>query len=415
MSSPATTERADPIKCTRPVTDRSVEDVLRQKATAVLVDSVNSQTLLYHGDVLHGSYLSLEAIACALKTDDQEVLYHAWVATHKIVNRYQRLKAQHPSIQFNPVTLALNQFFVEIGANEFDASPGPHITYIDPRKHCNAEALVAEAQRRFHLLKQRNLSEEEILISMPATEEALKATRILCKQGDGRINVNLFLVSSLLHAAACAEAGASTITIHVRPILEWFERRQGKRVFSDALEHPGVQSIQSILAYFKTNKIKTRIIGKEFRKASAAIMAEIAVLADFDAVCVSEYQLDRLKWNIARYDPSIDSYPTVVLRSKQARYPPNILDQDDRFMKNLSPESRGMIRDIMSPALERLSEDMDTIEAAIVREVKKQFRATSSPGASPTKNKEQVARRHKSQPQSPERSQKVQPLAGSDP
>jgi hypothetical protein len=52
-----------------------------------------------------------------------------------------------------------------------------------------------------------------------------------------------------------------------RQVLEWFERQRPKMEYQrDLLHHPGIETIQSIVAYFRRHKIQTRIIGTNYRR-----------------------------------------------------------------------------------------------------------------------------------------------------
>jgi len=117
---------------------------------------------------------------------------------------------------------------------------------------------------------------------IPATEAGIYATQQLQKDG---INVNLCYVTSLIHAVACAEAKAIAISVSVGPVrihrtiattplisgtklLEMYERRR-KTVYPDPSKHPGIETVQSILAYFKLHGIRTKVIGTRFRTVSS--------------------------------------------------------------------------------------------------------------------------------------------------
>jgi transaldolase len=47
-------------------------------------------------------------------------------------------------------------------------------------------------------------------------------------------------------------------------LLDWHERKQ-KTIFKDLMVHPGIEAIQSTLAYFRLHEIKTKVIGSGFR------------------------------------------------------------------------------------------------------------------------------------------------------
>ncbi|EAU83802.2 hypothetical protein CC1G_07537 [Coprinopsis cinerea okayama7 len=359
---------------THRVPPRSVKDLLDEHKTAVLVDSVDGrnaseypavyQTLLYHHDVLSGTLLSLEKIARSFDCEAGDASYHTWVACKKVVDQCNRQALRHPLGEVPPIVKeqSLERLTVEIGLAQRHTVAGPHITYLNPRIHDDVDAMIAEAQRRYKLLRLGGLSGDEVLLTIPSSEAGIQAARTLQK---ANINVNLYPVCTLMHAAACVEAGAAAITVNVGQVLGWFERGKGARAYPDAFAHPGVKSIQSILTYFRINDIKTRLIGQNFRK-----MAEIALLADFDAVAVSEYQLDRLQWNIARIAPPEEVPKEVLEKARQAKYPAGLLTDDGNFLKKLDHDSQNLIRSTLDPELERSSKAMDKIEDAVFREVK---------------------------------------------
>lgn len=116
---------------------------------------------------------------------------------------------------------------------------------------------------------------------IPATEAGIYATQQLQKDG---ININLCYVTGLIHAVACVEAKATAISVAVGPVstprtivnaslnpgtklLEMYERKR-KTVYPNPSKHPGIETIQSILAYFKLNGIRTKVIGTRFRTVS---------------------------------------------------------------------------------------------------------------------------------------------------
>jgi len=61
--------------------------------------------------------------------------------------------------------------------------------------------------------QENGIAKEKVVVSIPATEEGVHATRLLAKE-DG-ILVNLTIVAGMSHAAVCAEAGATWITFHI--------------------------------------------------------------------------------------------------------------------------------------------------------------------------------------------------------
>jgi transaldolase len=69
------------------------------------------------------------------------------------------------------------------------------------------------ARRLVQRFQENGVTKDKIVVSIPATEEGVHATRSLAKE-DG-ILVNLAMVAGMSHAAVCAEAGAAWITFHL--------------------------------------------------------------------------------------------------------------------------------------------------------------------------------------------------------
>ncbi|KIJ94100.1 hypothetical protein K443DRAFT_642765 [Laccaria amethystina LaAM-08-1] len=289
-----------------------------------------------------------------------EIAYHIWVAAKKTFEEWQR----GPS-GGNRHQRAMDQFLFELGMAVSKLVTGPHVTFVDPRKHEDTRAMIDHAKRLYKMFKAQGIRPEYIVFSVPATEAGIIAARELSTKYN--LNVNLYLVSSLIHAMACAEAEAAAVSIPIGQLLDWYERRRNT-VHIDLRIHPGIEAIQTILAYFRFNNIKTKLIGTDFRK-----FAEMGILGDFDAVCVSEYQIDKLRWSTVPTS-SGETSPSVLLRAGQAQYPTNFLTVEGGFIKLLSSESRNLIKDIMDGGLKEIKEKMGKIEAAVVSEVDRQFK-----------------------------------------
>jgi len=188
-------------------------------------------------------------------------------------------------------------------------------------------------------------------------------------QKDG-INVNLCYVTSLIHAVACAEAKAIAISVSVGPLLEMYERRR-KTVYPDPSKHPGIETVQSILAYFKLHGIRTKVIGTRFRT-----LAEIGLLSDCDAICVSVEHAEKLKWSRV-LTTSLDDYGVQhpsIFRARQAKYPMDLLNSAKEGFSNwLSPESRNMTGELLSEALQEIESQMEIIEQVVEVEIKHRY------------------------------------------
>ncbi|KAJ7764628.1 hypothetical protein DFH07DRAFT_811881 [Mycena maculata] len=261
------------------------------------------------------------------------------------------------------VKIAMERLVVEVGLALRDRNGGPHLTFVDPRKNDDAAAMVRNAKRLVALFRARGASRDDIAISIPATEDGVTAAKELAADG---IRTNLILVSSLMHAAVCAEAGAATISISVGPLLRAHERKR-KAVYQDLAMHPGIEIIQAIVAYFKLNDVRTLVVGRDFRK-----LAELSALREFDAVCLSGTQLEASRWQAAsRLDLEnlLDRAPQASMRARQAQHPTTFLEHGTRFMELMSAGARGTVAASMFPALGRMELQMNAIQKLVEAEV----------------------------------------------
>ncbi|KAF8177655.1 hypothetical protein BJ912DRAFT_985245 [Pholiota molesta] len=192
----------------------------------------------------------------------------------------------------------------------------------------------------------RGVPRESVIVSIPATEAGILAAQLLQKQG---MIISLHFVTTLVHAQACVEAGVSAIFVSVGPLLDVYERRRNT-VYHNLTEHPGIETLQSILAYFKVNGIKTKVIGADFRN-----LAEIGLLSECDAVCVSAEHANELSW--------------TVLRARQAKYPTDLLTRKGGFSTWFSPESRSLTSQLLHDALNTMQNQMKLIEHVVEEEM----------------------------------------------
>lgn len=98
---------------------------------------------------------------------------------------------------------------------------------------------------------------------IPGTAEGAAAAKIL--QERYSIHTNITHITSLVHAIACMEAKPTVVSIPVGRILEWHEARR-RKVYSDLLDHPGVEAIEAIGIYVKLHDMKTKLLGTAFRR-----------------------------------------------------------------------------------------------------------------------------------------------------
>jgi transaldolase len=106
-------------------------------------------------------------------------------------------------------------------------------------------------------------------------------------QNDG-VDCNLTLLFSMAQAVACADAKAFLISPFVGRITDWYKKAEGRDSYGQD-EDPGVKSVRAIYDYYKSNGIKTVVMGASFRNTD-----QIKALAGCDNLTIAPKLLDQL-------------------------------------------------------------------------------------------------------------------------
>lgn len=101
-------------------------------------------------------------------------------------------------------------------------------------------------------------------------------------------------------------------------------------------------------------------------------MTEIGPLGDFDAICVTKDQADRMKWSQVGLSTPVDS-SSVALRARQAQHPTRLLESEGGFMNVMSAKTRNMVSATMYVALGEMKAHMDVLHQIVENEVVRQF------------------------------------------
>ncbi|KAJ4495973.1 hypothetical protein C8J55DRAFT_553719 [Lentinula edodes] len=296
----------------------TLHESIRLSGIPIIAETTDYETLIERRS--NSSGLSPE-VALQTIRKDRNGEYHLFSATQKVVDSYEKYHLTKNPLQRDPEMLYIGihvfyQLLVEIGVTMMDYAPGPHFTFIDPRlalvKLSHGErdttdrpsnttllALQAIEEHAKELLTKfctAGVDQSRVIIGIPATKIGVLAAAMLESSG---ISTNLYLVSGLMHAIACAEARPYCITIDVASVLSWYERlaAQDDVAISDNLEgealldHPGIVAIQSILKYYRLHSISTKIVCGNFRTVH-----EISILGhEFDALSLSQNRMDELR------------------------------------------------------------------------------------------------------------------------
>ncbi len=179
---------------------------------------------------------------------------------------------------------------VAVGARLTTLVPGRVSTEVDACLSFDTDASVARARAIIAEYASRGIGKERILIKLASTWEGIRAAEILQKEG---IDCNLTLLFSMAQAVACADAKAFLISPFVGRITDWYKKAEGKDSYAPD-EDPGVKSVRSIYDYYKSNDIKTIVMGASFRSTE-----QIKALAGCDNLTIAPKLLEEMGHEIA--------------------------------------------------------------------------------------------------------------------
>ncbi|KAH8980683.1 hypothetical protein EDB92DRAFT_264895 [Lactarius akahatsu] len=122
--------------------------------------------------------------------------------------------------------------------------------------------LLAKVRSLIARFERLGRDRDTIMVAIPATEAGIAAAASLqCEDG---ININLTSVSGVMHAAACAQAGAAAVTMSIAAIRDWHrDRGRVNRGVTCLEENTGADSddaigdAQTIAAYFQQHGISS--------------------------------------------------------------------------------------------------------------------------------------------------------------
>jgi len=162
--------------------------------------------------------------------------------------------------------------------------PGRVSTEVDADLSFDVAGAIDKAHAIIAAYAERGVPRERILIKLASTWEGAQAAATLQREG---IDCNMTLLFSLAQAAAAADAGAFLISPFVGRIFDWHVKAGGGPYTGDT--DPGVTSVRSIYAYYKTYGIKTVVMGASFRNTG-----EIEALAGCDRLTIAPDLLHKL-------------------------------------------------------------------------------------------------------------------------
>lgn len=173
---------------------------------------------------------------------------------------------------------------VGVGVELAQLVPGRVSTEVDARLSFDTEASVAKARALVAAYEERGVGRDKIFIKLASTWEGIRAAEVLQDEGT---DCNLTLLFSMAQAAACADAGVALISPFVGRITDWYKAKE-RRDFG-AEEDPGVLSVREIYDFYKSNGIRTIVMGASFRN-----IGQVKALAGCDRLTISPNLLEEL-------------------------------------------------------------------------------------------------------------------------
>jgi transaldolase len=251
-----------------------------------------------------------------------------------------------------PANAVTDRLAVNFGAELTKIVPGRVSTEVDADLSFDTEAMIAKARSLIADYESRGVGRERILIKLAATWEGAQAAAVLQRE---KIDCNLTLIFSLAQAIACADAKAFLISPFVGRILDWHVKAGGGPYTADT--DPGVTSVHTIYAYYKSYGIGTVVMGASFRN-----IGEIAALAGCDRLTISPELLAELDKDegelVRRLDPKAPGKPPERIELDEKRF---------RWMLNAD----AMATEKLSEGIRNFAHDLDTLRDLVTHRLAK--------------------------------------------
>ncbi|KAI8989071.1 aldolase [Trametes punicea] len=287
-----------------------------------------------------------------------DTAYHAWVGAKRAIE-------ERPGGEWDLAAIlktALQYYLVELGALMLDSVNGPHYTFVDPRLHDNSRAMVKYAMRLTKLFAKKGYSRDRIVVTIPATEAGVQAAKTLERKHS--VQTNLTLVSGLVHAAVCAEAEATCITLCYKELSEACGRKStSSNPFVKAWEtmlapSKGLadEAIQATTAYFNLHKLQSAILVTNLRNVYDAKR-----LGEFDAVVFDAGQSLQARAPASGVLPATgpSAGTSATRQAHEAQYPTSFLASNNgAFLSEMPADARTVARVTLAEGLKDLTEQM---------------------------------------------------------
>ncbi|KAI0649865.1 aldolase [Trametes meyenii] len=289
-----------------------------------------------------------------------DTAYHAWVGAKRAIEK--RCVRDGEWDLASIMNEALRFYLVELGASMLDRVDGPHYTFVDPRLHDDPCAMVKHALRLVRLFAEKGYGRERIVVTIPATEAGVQAARTL--ENKHHVQTNLSLVSGLAHAAVCAEAGATCLTLCYRELSDACGRKTTSSnpfvrawdAFNSPPKRLAEEVIQATTAYLNLHKLPSAILVANLHGVSDAER-----LGEFDAVAFTADQSLKARAPTPGVPPAnaFKVGAPAKRRAYDAQYPMSFLAaKDGSFMSAMPADARAMARVTLNVGLGVLTKHM---------------------------------------------------------
>jgi transaldolase len=242
----------------------------------------------------------------------------------------------------NPDAVAIavcDRLAVSFGAELAKIVPGRVSIEADADLSFDTRASIDKARAVIAACEARGVTRDRILVKVASTFEGIRAAETLQREG---IDCNLTLLFSLVQAAACANAGVFLISPFVGRILDWHVKAGGGPYTAET--DPGVVSVRSIYAYYKTHGFRTAVMGASFRNTG-----EIEALAGCDRLTIAPALLDALAADHGDLERQLDprspgdAPARIILDERTFRFR---LNQDAMATEKLAEGIRLFVKDL---------------------------------------------------------------------
>ncbi|KAI9056465.1 aldolase [Trametes sanguinea] len=292
-----------------------------------------------------------------------DTAYHAWVGAKRAIE-------ERPNGEWDLAVIlkaALQHYLVELGASMLDRVDGPHYTFVDPRLHESPSAMVKYALKLAKLFAEKGYGRDRIVVTIPATEEGVQAAQTLERKYN--VQTNLTLVSGQHHAAACAGADATCITLCYKELSDACGRK------STPTSNPFVKAWEAMLTPPKRlaeDTIRTTAGCLKWHGVQSAILVanlqsanDAESLGDFDAVVFTAEQSLRARAQVRVPESAVTprATPTVGTSTRQPAEEDadpflRLSRKSGAFLSAMPVDARTVAKVTLASGLKDMSEQM---------------------------------------------------------